>query len=145
MPSDPNLGRTNVFHLDMIDNTFHDQVLRRPIEPKGWWALLGWDTKKTRGSDGYLHGPYETWQVIALVIVLGLLAVWLGHKESLIAGPVTAAIMLAVCFGVSAQFDPEHDGLWVAGALSLAIGSFAGISLVALITRLIEGRVMRRA
>jgi len=34
MPNDPSLGRTTLFHLVMINNTLHDQVLRRPIEPK---------------------------------------------------------------------------------------------------------------
>jgi hypothetical protein len=34
MPSDPNFGRTDLFHLFMIDNTFNHQVLRRPIESR---------------------------------------------------------------------------------------------------------------
>jgi len=39
MPNDPSLGRTTLFHLVMINNTFHDQVLRRPIEPKMGWRV----------------------------------------------------------------------------------------------------------
>jgi hypothetical protein len=34
MPSDPSFGRTDLFHLVMIGNTFQDQVLRRSREPK---------------------------------------------------------------------------------------------------------------
>lgn len=81
-----------------------------------WWALLGWDTEKTRGADGYPHGPYEAWQIVSLIAVLALLAVWLGHRGSVSGGAGAAAVTLAICFGVSAELDPGGDGLWPVGA-----------------------------
>ncbi len=33
-------------------------------------GFLAWDTKKTLGTDGQLHGPYDAWQVIGVVGVL---------------------------------------------------------------------------
>jgi hypothetical protein len=44
IPSDPNFGRTDLFHLVMIDNTFHGQVLRRLIE-----SGLGWTCQPING------------------------------------------------------------------------------------------------
>jgi hypothetical protein len=40
MPNDPNFGRTDLFHLVMINNTFHDQVLRRLIESGMGWKNI---------------------------------------------------------------------------------------------------------
>jgi hypothetical protein len=109
-----------------------------------WWTLLGWDTQKTLGSDGYQHGPYERWQVIALTVVMSVLAVWLGYRHNVLGGPATAAITLALCFGVSGELDPENDGLWPVGAIMLAFASFVGIALLAHLSRRIDDRFASR-
>lgn len=111
----------------------------------GWWVLLGWDTRKTLGSDGYLHGPYGEWQVVALIAVLGVLSVWMGRRHSVVGGPTVAAISLAICFSISAQSGSasENDGLWPVGAVLLLIGSFAAITFVAYYSSRTENRKTR--
>jgi hypothetical protein len=58
-PNDPNFGRTGLFNLAIANNTFHDQVLRRPLEPghlfeRGVVRRAGESAVVDRGSSGDL-------------------------------------------------------------------------------------------
>jgi hypothetical protein len=92
-------------------------------------ALLGWDHTSV-GADGYLSGPYEPWQVITLVVILGVLAVWTGWRGRSGVGTVVATIALTVPWSVDAAHTAQNDGLWGVGAVMVATGTAAAFLLV---------------
>ncbi len=104
----------------------------------GYTALLAWDRTKTLGPDGYLHGPYEVWQVAAFVIVLGLIAVVAGLRRVALVGTLAATIAVTLAWSIDAATDPYNDGLWPVGAVSVAGGTLLGFGLVAV---LVEHRI----
>ena len=95
-----------------------------------FFAFLAWDRHKTRGSDGYLHGPYEPWQVIAVVVVIAGAAVWAGRRGNWVTGTVVATVAMTVAWSVNAATDPDNDGLWPVGALLVCLGTLLGFFLV---------------
>jgi len=58
-------------------------------------GFLAWDTKKTLGTDGQLHGPYDAWQVIGVVGVLFALAVAGGKVNQVRPVATTSAVVMA--------------------------------------------------
>lgn len=104
--------------------------------------LLGWDQQKTLGADGYLHGPYEAWQVAALVVVLAVGAAWSGWRHHSVVGASVAATTLTAIWSTDAATDSENDGLWPVGALLVAIATMGGFLLVAAIaSRVARSRI----
>lgn len=102
----------------------------------GW---LGWDTTKELGPDGYLHGPYEPWQVVGVVLVLGVIAAAAGwRRHPWVAVAVTTTVMTA-SFSVQGATEPRNDGLWPIGAFMVAIGTFLGVGLVAFLADAFAG------
>lgn len=99
----------------------------------GYLALIGWDQRKTLGSDGYLHGPYETWQVGALCAVVALAAVWAGWRRGGRVASLSAAAAITAAFSVDAATDPENDGLWGVGAVTVLVATYLGCRLCTLI------------
>lgn len=96
----------------------------------GW---LGWDQHKDIGPDGGETGPYQAWQVIGLVLTIGIFAAiagWSGHAVEAI---VIITLVLTVAFSIDATTDPEDDGLWMVGASMLCVGCLFGVSVVALV------------
>jgi hypothetical protein len=96
----------------------------------GYLSLLGWDRQKTVGTDGYAHGPYEPWPVIAFVGVLGVLAGWAGWRGRFGLGTAVATVVLTVLWSIDAATAPENDGLWPVGAGMVLIGTAGGFILV---------------
>jgi hypothetical protein len=96
----------------------------------GW---LGWDQTKDRGSDGYLTGPYEPWQIVGLVLVLAVIAATAGwRRRPWVAIIVTTGVMW-LCVLASGAIDPNADGLFLIGAFSAAVSTFTGVGVVALV------------
>ncbi|MCC2307988.1 hypothetical protein [Cellulomonas chengniuliangii] len=97
-------------------------------------ALLGWDQSKTLDPVTQNEtGPYEAWQVIALVVVLGAAAFLAGRAGRLVPALVTIPVVLTLAFAVDAATDKNADGLWPIGAALVALGSAVGVALVAAI------------
>ena len=96
----------------------------------GW---LGWDQAKELGADGYLHGPYQWWQVIGLVITVVALASIGGRLAHPLLSTFVISVVLTLSWSVDAATGPgmENDGLWPLGSILIAIGSFVGVYLVA--------------
>ena len=94
---------------------------------------LGWDRERTVGSDGYLHGPYETWQVVGVIVVLGALAAVSGLHGHTVGAAWASAIGVVVAFLVAAPSD--GNGLSFVGVVLLAIGTFLGFWAVASVGR----------
>jgi hypothetical protein len=91
---------------------------------------LGWDTTKELGPDGYLHGPYEPWQVVGLVLVLGVIAAAAGWRRHPWEAVIVTTVVMMLCFVVSGAMDPRNDGLFIIGAFMAAVGTFLGVGLV---------------
>ncbi|GAA3739662.1 hypothetical protein GCM10022225_23470 [Plantactinospora mayteni] len=97
-----------------------------------YWAFLGWDQQKeTDPVTGAQTGPYSAWQVVGLGVVLAVLVFETGRRgRPWLAGIVVPAV-LTVAFSADAATDPDADGLWVIGAVLVALGSALGTGLVA--------------
>jgi hypothetical protein len=96
-------------------------------------SWLGWDQMKYPGSDGYLHGPYEPWQVVGAVLVLGVIAAMAGWRRRAWVAVVMTTLVMTGCFSVTAVTGSTDDGLWLIGAFMVAVGTFLGVGLVALV------------
>src|SRR5258708_39472635 len=76
----------------------------------GYLAFLGWDRHKTLGADGYLHGPYEAWQVVALVLLLAGVAGWSGWRHDQVVGSLIATATVTIAWSIDAATDRQNDG-----------------------------------
>jgi hypothetical protein len=97
-------------------------------------ALLGWHAEKELDpATGNETGPYQAWQVGALVLALGAVAFGAGWRGR--PGLVTVIMPLAITafFSADAATAEESDGLWVIGAVLVAAGSLLGTGVVAYI------------
>ena len=76
-------------------------------------------------------GPYEPWQVVGAVLVLGVIAAMAGWLRRPWVAVVMNTLVMTVCFSVSAGIDPGDDGLWPVGAFIVAVATCAGVAVVA--------------
>ena len=96
----------------------------------GW---LGWDQTKYRGSDGYLHGPYEPWQFARVVLGLAVIAAVAGWRHHPWEAVVSATVVMMLCVAVDGAMDPNADGLFIIDAFVAAGHTFSIVGLAALI------------
>ncbi|WFE26439.1 hypothetical protein O7623_24415 [Solwaraspora sp. WMMD791] len=100
----------------------------------GYLLLLGWHQEKELAAGAIEEtGPYQPWQVVALVGVLAVLATaggWLRRPLAVtIAVPVAlTAIWIADAVTIPSQGDAS---IWPVGAFLIAVAAFAGIAAVA--------------
>lgn len=124
------------------------------VQPAGWlrtviwvglatlanyFVWLGWDQKKYLGTDGSLHGPYQPWQVVGLVLVLGVIAASAGWRRRPLVADIVTTLVMTACFSYQGATDPLNDGLWPIGAVLVALGTLAGVAAVAAITAAVKG------
>ena len=102
----------------------------------GW---LGWDQTKYRGPDGYLHGPYESWQFVGLALGLAVIAAMAGWRHRPWEAVVSATVVMMLCFAVAGAMDPRNDGLFVVGAFVAAGHTFTLVGIAALVADGIAG------
>jgi hypothetical protein len=93
-------------------------------------GFLAWDTKKTLGSDGSLHGPYEAWQVIGVVAILFALAVAGGMLGAARLVATTGALVMTIGTSISGETSRYNDGLWPIGTILIGCGTLFGALLV---------------
>lgn len=97
-------------------------------------ALLGWHAEKTLDpATGRETGPYEAWQVIGFVFVLGILAGIMGRAGKALLAIEVLPATVTVLFAIDAATGDNADGLWVVGSLLVLICAAAGVSVVALL------------
>lgn len=95
-----------------------------------YMAWLGWDQRKELGADGYLHGPYQWWQVAGLAITVIVVAAIGGRLGYSVIAVFVISGVLTLAVSIDAATDLENDGLWPIGSIQVAIGSFVGVYLV---------------
>lgn len=99
-------------------------------------ALLGWHAEKTLDpATGRETGPYEAPQVIAFVLVLGILAGIMGRAGKALLAIEVLPAAVAVLFAIDAATGDSADGLWVVGSLLVLFCAAAGVSVVALLAQ----------
>ncbi|WP_326549648.1 hypothetical protein [Micromonospora sp. NBC_01813] len=100
----------------------------------GYLLLLGWHQERELAAGAIDEtGPYQPWQVVALVGVLAVLAAasgWLRRPGAVtIAVPVAlTATWIADAVTIPSQGDAN---IWPIGAFLVAVAAFAGIAAVA--------------
>ena len=99
-----------------------------------YMAFLGWDHDKKLGPDGNLHGPYQAWQVVGFGAVMAVIATAVAWVTMSMAGAIGSTVMLTAAFSRDASNDPENDGLWLYGAVLLAIGTFTVLLAISYLT-----------
>jgi hypothetical protein len=103
-------------------------------------VFLGWDQTKEPGPDGNLHGPHEVWQVVGIVVALGLIAAAAGWRRHPWVAVIVTTVVMTACFSIQGARDPLNDGLWPVGAILVAFGTFAGVATVALVAAILASR-----
>lgn len=97
-----------------------------------WWLWLGWDTRyDVDPATGARSGPYEVWQVAGCVLTLLALAVAGGLLLRPWIVPLAMTPAFTVPWSLSAARE-DGSGLWVVGAVLVALGVLAGSSLFGL-------------
>jgi hypothetical protein len=100
-----------------------------------WSALLGWDD--THNADG--TGPYQAWQVVALVLIVVALAAaagWYGF-------PLVALLFMPLALGFAAFRDwgaTDDSGLFMVGVMMITAGSFIGLGATAGLAAILSPR-----
>ena len=92
-------------------------------------AWLGWQRAKHLGPDGYLHGPYDPWQIAGFIVVLGVIVVAAASRGHAKVAVVTTTLVVTLFFSVQGATDPRSDGLWPIGAVLVAVGTACAASL----------------
>ena len=109
-------------------------------------ALFAWDQHKDLDPETMsVSGPYEAWQVILAVLLLGLLALVAGRRGRPWVATVALPVVFTLCFAVDAATDPDADGLWIIGAFLVAIGTTAGTAAAAGLGLVLRNNSLRRA
>jgi len=107
-------------------------------------AWLAWDQHYDEAPDGGLSGPYQAWQVIGLVLTIGLLAVVAGWRQHPILAVIAIPIPLTVCFAVDWATDTPNQGLWPIGVALIVTAAIWGVTLVSFVSAGLATRRARR-
>ena len=94
---------------------------------------LGWDQHYDVGPRGVVTGPYQEWQVVGLAFGLAALASFAGWRQRPEVGVAVIPTVMTLCFSIDAatQIDTYGASLWPIGAALVAVGTLAGVAVVA--------------
>ncbi|MDT4987920.1 MAG: hypothetical protein QOI74_2014 [Micromonosporaceae bacterium] len=109
-----------------------------------WWLWLGRDTTyQTDPVTGAATGPYEAWQVVGCVLSLAAIAVVGGW----VLPPWAVVAAMTVSFTVAwswAAAVTDDTGLWLVGAVLVAVGLAAGSAALSFGARAVRALIGRR-
>lgn len=101
-----------------------------------WFGWMGWDQEYWVDPDtGMEHGPYRAWQVIGCGVTLVALAVWTSRSRF---WPTVLLLPPSFTLAWSVTASEDDTGLWLVGAIMVAIGSTVGTLIVLGATRLVK-------
>lgn len=109
-----------------------------------WFGWFGWDAEyQYDAATGEMTGPYEIWQGVAAflcgVVVVGLAYRLLHFLVALLVIP--ASFTLA---WVGTAFTMDSTGLWVVGAILVALGTTFGTAVMLGAAAAVEAIVNRQ-
>ena len=101
-----------------------------------YMVWLGWDQDNDPvpgvRSNGY---PYETWQMIGLVLTLAALAAVVTYRRMGLIAAVVIPTVLTIVWSIDAATDVAPDAnMWGIGAVFIAVYAFTGIGIVCALT-----------
>ncbi|MER5226843.1 hypothetical protein [Streptomyces flaveus] len=97
-----------------------------------WAAWLGWDQQYDVQPDGTMTGPYETWQVIGLVLTLLVPVYWAASRRYFVGAVLgTTAGLTAAAFY---DWSDDTSGLFAVGVGLIMMGSLAATAVVSAVT-----------
>ena len=91
-------------------------------------VFLGWHRATWQGADGYQHGPFRAWEILAVCGVLLLCAAWVSWRENPQLGGIAAVASFATVFAVDAATQKDGDGTWGVGVALLVLVSSGGFA-----------------
>ena len=96
-----------------------------------WVAWLAWDREyQYDPATSTTSGPYAEWQVVGCVLTLLAAAVLVGWVQRPLVAALVVTVPFTLCWTVDAALQDE-TGLFLVGALLIAVGLFLGSLLVA--------------
>jgi hypothetical protein len=94
-------------------------------------ALLAWDQHKDIDAAGSVTGPYQAWQIVGVVVALGVIAGMAGWRGHPAIATAVIPIVFTACWIIDTATDEWNDGLWPIGAVMVAAGSLGGVGAAA--------------
>lgn len=119
-------------HAEPAGNGWPLTAIVLVVTVAGYLLLLGWHHLQ----------EYQTGKVWALIGVLAALAAWYGWRGQSLVGALTQALVLTVMWSVDATSDSTGggDGMWLAGAIFVFVGTFVGAASVAVVAAAVATR-----
>lgn len=108
------------------------------IAGAAWAAWLGWDQHRDVGADGTETGPYEVWQVLALVATLLLPVVWAASRDHVPGAVIGTTAGLTIAAFI--DWSDDASGLYGVGVMMLLLGSLAATTVVSTVVKAAWGR-----
>ena len=105
-----------------------------------WVGWLAWDDEyQVDPGTGISSGPYEAWQVIGCVLTLLVAAVLAGVAARPAVAALAVTVPFTVWWSVSAARS-DDTGLFLVGALLIAVGLYLGAWAVAALSGALRPR-----
>lgn len=123
-----------------MSRQFRAAALAAGVTVAAFAALLSWDTNKTLGVDGQLHGPYDAWQILLLVLTIAAVAAVGGWHGVVLSTSFASALAAVGSYAYLALNDPDADGTWPVGAAAVGIANLIGCWAVGVISRRLATR-----
>ncbi|TYP88080.1 hypothetical protein [Blastococcus xanthinilyticus] len=106
-------------------------VLTVVLSVVAWAAWLAWDQEYYLDpATGDPAGPYRAWQVVGSVLTLLVAAALAGWALRAVVAAALVTVPFTVCWTVAAA-GQDDTGLFVVGAVLIAVGLFLGSGAVA--------------
>lgn len=101
-----------------------------------WFGWMAWDQEYWTDPDtGIPQGPYRAWQVIGCGVTLVAIAVWASRSRF---WPTVLLLPPSFTLAWSVTASEDDTGLWMVGAILVAIGTTVGTLIVLGTTRLVK-------
>jgi hypothetical protein len=97
------------------------------------------------GVSSYLRGPYLAWHVVAVVVILGLGAIWAGWLGFPLLGALVESSALVASWSITAATDRTSNSAWPIGAVLIGWVCLGGSLLVGSLVAQLRITVTQRA
>ena len=111
------------------------------------WLLFhsGPDRRPVSGASSYLRGPYVSWHVALVIVILGLGAIWSGWLGFPLLGALVETAALVSCWSITAATDPTSNTAWPIGAVLIGWVCLGGSLLAGSVVAQVRVTLTERA